>query len=119
MSNGELCQWLDVISLGQYRNVFRRIRLTGNELLKLPETELRKLIRNRFHRQHLRNSISISMLDSLSLTSLVHGSGTSMCSCEACAFQRRSAAHRLKSEHGLMTPIPKTPIPGRWNTLSY
>ena len=89
MDTVSLCHWFDKISLGQYKPMVRRLHMSGARLLNLTEVDLRKLIPNRFHRQHLRNACQSQTQEHNSLSKLMHGSGQghlSMCVCEACVF---------------------------------
>ena len=59
----------------------------------MTEVDLRKIIPNRFHRQHLRNACQSSQIEHSSMSTLMHGSGQghmSMCVCEACVFAAKA-----------------------------
>ena len=101
MSSAALCTWLDAISLGQYKSMVRRLHLNGARLLSMTETDLKKVISNRFHRQHLKNAAQSSQLEHKSLSNLMHNSNEqhghmSMCLCEACSFATKQKKPKQK-----------------------
>ena len=92
-----LCDWLDNISLGQYKPSIRRLHLSGARLLSMTQYDLKKIIPNRFHRQHLRSAAQSSQMEQASLSSLMHASATmSMCRCEACVFAAKETKTKRK-----------------------
>jgi hypothetical protein len=109
MTTPTLCSWLDTISLGQYKPMVRRLRLNGSRLLSMTEVELKKIISNRFHRQHLRNSAQSSQMEHQSISKLIHNSNSyhgnmSMCVCEACVFAAKQRKPRhVKSNRQIQT----------------
>jgi len=104
MSSAALCTWLDAISLGQYKSMVRRLHLNGARLLSMTEIDLKKVISNRFHRQHLKNAAQSSQLEHKSLSSLMHNSNEqhghmSMCLCEACSFATKQNKPKHKKSN--------------------